>query len=306
MAGTKISALTDGTTAAETDRIPICRDPSGTPLNRYISPAYIKDYILGLANTWSAEQTITPAANTSALVVSGFSLTGSNAQSLLSLAGTWNTSGTPTALDLDMLDTASNAAALLMNLKIGGASRFRVTKAGAAVLANSIVITESGSNLYFMTTGGAAVPFGNGNSATIGGSNGVPGGGQAINVASTWAMAWANGSNWYDTKDTALFRDAAGILAQRANTTAQGLRVYYTWTNSSNHQRAAINTAAANIELAAETAGTGADDIDVKLTPAGTGVVQFGSHSAVAAETVTGFITIKDAAGNARKLAVLS
>lgn len=36
------------------------------------------------------------------------------------------------------------------------------------------------------------------------------------------------------------------------------------------------------------------------------GVLSFGSHSAIGAETVTGFITIKDAAGNTRKLAVVS
>jgi hypothetical protein len=38
----------------------------------------------------------------------------------------------------------------------------------------------------------------------------------------------------------------------------------------------------------------------------GTGNVRFGTHSAIAAETVTGYITIKDSAGNTRKLAVLS
>lgn len=36
------------------------------------------------------------------------------------------------------------------------------------------------------------------------------------------------------------------------------------------------------------------------------GTVGFGTHSAIGAETVTGYITIKDAAGNTRKLAVVS
>lgn len=39
---------------------------------------------------------------------------------------------------------------------------------------------------------------------------------------------------------------------------------------------------------------------------AGSGVVRFGTHSAIAAETVTGYITMKDSAGNTRKLAVVS
>lgn len=57
MADTKISALTDGTTAAETDRLPVARSPFGLGDNRYVTPAYIKDYILGLANTWTSTQT---------------------------------------------------------------------------------------------------------------------------------------------------------------------------------------------------------------------------------------------------------
>lgn len=47
-------------------------------------------------------------------------------------------------------------------------------------------------------------------------------------------------------------------------------------------------------------------NIDLALTPKGTGVLRYGTHSALAAETVTGYITIKDAAGNSRKLAVVS
>ena len=47
-------------------------------------------------------------------------------------------------------------------------------------------------------------------------------------------------------------------------------------------------------------------DLDLSLTPKGVGNVRFGTHGAIGAETVSGFITIKDAAGNARKLAVVS
>jgi hypothetical protein len=47
-------------------------------------------------------------------------------------------------------------------------------------------------------------------------------------------------------------------------------------------------------------------DVDLNLTPKGAGVVKMGTHSALSGETVTGYITIKDAAGNVRKLAVVS
>ena len=69
--------------------------------------------------------------NAASILVSNYSLTGSDATSMFDLAGTWNTSGTPTAIKLNMTDTASNASSLLMDLQVGAASKFRVSKAGA-------------------------------------------------------------------------------------------------------------------------------------------------------------------------------
>jgi hypothetical protein len=43
---------------------------------------------------------------------------------------------------------------------------------------------------------------------------------------------------------------------------------------------------------------------DLKLTPSGN--VVFGTHSALGGETVTGFITIKDAGGTSRKIGIVS
>ena len=47
-------------------------------------------------------------------------------------------------------------------------------------------------------------------------------------------------------------------------------------------------------------------NVDLYLQTQGTGVVRFGTHSAIGGETVTGFITVKDASGATRKLAVVS
>lgn len=55
---------------------------------------------------------------------------GSLAGNLLNLAQTWNTSGTPTAVKLNVTDTSSNASSLLMDLQVGGTSKFKVSKAG--------------------------------------------------------------------------------------------------------------------------------------------------------------------------------
>jgi hypothetical protein len=83
---------------------------------------------LGVAQTFTATQTITPAVNTSGLVGSGYSLTGSANASFMDLAGTWNTSGTPTLIKANVTDTASNAASMLMDLQVGGTSQLTVRK----------------------------------------------------------------------------------------------------------------------------------------------------------------------------------
>ncbi|MFA5932017.1 MAG: tail fiber domain-containing protein [Candidatus Paceibacterota bacterium] len=51
---------------------------------------------------------------------------GSLAGSVLNLAQTWNTTGTPTAIKLNVTNTASNGASLFMDLQVGGVSKFSV------------------------------------------------------------------------------------------------------------------------------------------------------------------------------------
>jgi Pectate lyase superfamily protein/Right handed beta helix region len=51
----------------------------------------------------------------------------------------------------------------------------------------------------------------------------------------------------------------------------------------------------------------GADtNVDIKFTPKGTGTVRFGTHTALAAETLSGYVTIKDAGGTLRKVGIIS
>lgn len=47
-------------------------------------------------------------------------------------------------------------------------------------------------------------------------------------------------------------------------------------------------------------------NMDLVLEAKGTGNVRFGTHAAIGAETVTGYITVKDSGGTVRKLAVVS
>jgi len=74
--------------------------------------------------------------------------------------------------------------------------------------------------------------------------------------------------------DCILNRDAANILSLRNSTNQNKLRVTNTWTDASNYEYGALTgVQGASINLTAETAGTGADNLDIVLTPAGTGIV---------------------------------
>jgi len=95
-------------------------------------------------------------------------------------------------------------------------------------------------------------------------------------------------------------------IEQRNGTTSQTLETFHTYTDASNYQGFRISHSAAVSTLSAITAGTGADDVDIALAPAGAGRVAFGAHTALGAEVVTGYIEIKDAGGTVRKLAVIS
>lgn len=77
------------------------------------------------------------------LSLTGLSLTGSEAVNSLSITSTWNTSGTVTAILLDITDTASNAASLLMDLKVGGTSIFSVGKSNLITLGSAFTIAGS-------------------------------------------------------------------------------------------------------------------------------------------------------------------
>jgi hypothetical protein len=103
--------------------------------------------------------------------------------------------------------------------------------------------------------------------------------------------------------DLRLFRDAANTLALRNGTNAQVARIYGSFTSASVYKRLTLSSTTTVATVAAET-DTG--DMDLALTPAGAGNVRYGTHSAIGAETVTGYIEIKDAGGTIRKLAVVS
>ena len=125
----------------------------------------------------------------------GATQTGSSAIGTLSITQTWNTSGTPTAILANITDTASNAASLLMDLQVGGVSKFKVTKAGDATFGGQITVGYAG--LVDGSNNGTGVNLGNGSGVKVGstGQIGFTSGGPASSV------------------DTTITRSAAGIFA---------------------------------------------------------------------------------------------
>lgn len=152
---------------------------------------------------------------------------------IFDMADTWNAGGTTfTALKMNVTDTASAAASLLMDLQVGGATRFNVSKSG---LATSAVGYVAGVKVQIDT--------------------GLPG----LSMALEGSVAWSSTANYFNTKDLILLRDAANILAQRNGANAQSKRVYGTYTDASNYRRLAMGMTTAGVaSIAPEGAGTGA------------------------------------------------
>jgi hypothetical protein len=77
-------------------------------------------------------------ANKELLRGGGYSLTGANAQAMVELSGTWNTSGVPTLCRYNVNLTAVGAGALLVDRQVSGVSKYKVDKDGNATFAGTV------------------------------------------------------------------------------------------------------------------------------------------------------------------------
>jgi hypothetical protein len=185
----------------------------------------------------------------------------------------WSTSGTGLGVN-----AASGFAGNLLDLQVNGTSNFKVGSDG-------FVYGNAGGNGSLVLTGASAfgnVLFGSTTAIARIGSIGV-------NIRSSLSYGWSGSENATAAIDLSLFRDAADTLAQRRTTSAQTFRVYGTFTDASNYVRAALSSTSTAVTLAAETAGTGADNIPLNLTAAGTGTIKVNSVAeVVVSSTVAG------------------
>lgn len=175
--------------------------------------------ILG-ANTFTALQTITQASANAGIVAStGYSLTGSNATSMIDLAGTLNTSGSPDVVAFRITDTARGATTKLLNIYAGAAgatTMFNIDRLG--------LVTVPG------LSGNSGYSFGNGNVVVQNPQTNVLGlyanGNQlwvttnVLQVPSGSSFGWSSGAINLSNTDTQIFRKGAGIVG--AGTTVNG------------------------------------------------------------------------------------
>jgi hypothetical protein len=180
----------------------------------------------------------------------------------------WSTSGTGFGVN-----AASGFVGRLLDLQVNGTSFFNIGSTGTTQLlnirkagegTNGIDLPTNGQDFFVNSTVEWHVRVG------------------SVYARSTTSIGWNN--------DTFLFRDgAAHSIAQRNAANAQTFRVYGTFTDASNHVRAALSSTSTAVTLAAETAGTGADDIPLNLTAAGTGTIKVNSVAeVVVSSTVAG------------------
>ena len=196
-------------------------------------------------SNWNADHAVTNLVLTHGTITTDVNTLGATV--------TWNAAGvTFTAQKINVTDTASASGSLLADWQVNGASKCYLTKSGT--------LTFIGGDADQITLGNAS----------------------AINFFRTRISGHEDGRftvrnpSWSWNVSLGL-DEAAHTFAQHDGTNAQTHRVYGTYTNSSNYVRASLAATSTTVTLAAETAGTGADNVDVTITPAGTGGVDIGA-----------------------------
>lgn len=180
--------------------------------------------LLGTANVFTALQTITQgSANAGILASTGYSLTGSNATNMVSLAGTLNTSGAPSVFKMALTVTATSASTKYIDIMAGAA--------GATPVFSLHAGTFGGTAL-----GGQGIAFGDPNAdgaCTI--TSGRPGSriyfgctqqfgldisflGSAMAFRSGYLFQYSSTTDSFGSADLGFARNAAGVLEINSGT----------------------------------------------------------------------------------------
>jgi hypothetical protein len=223
-----------------------------------------------------------PVAATGTWITGGTSTT-TKPQVLIEPTGAtstaWSTSGTGLGVN-----AASGFAGRLLDLQVNGTSQVSFSGSGDGTFSGS-VLTRAGSYgnpaIRFGSTGPYIHAGGAGNNFQVVGGAGVTI--FSVNRDDNTVLFATGGAT------VRFSTTGSGIWEQRSGVTSQEYRLYGTYTNDSNYVRAALSSTSTAVTLAAQTAGTGADDIPLNLTAAGTGTVKVNSVAeVVVSSTVAG------------------
>lgn len=179
---------------------------------------------------------------------------------VLNLSATWNNAAvTFTGIEANFTDTASNAASRLMDLQVGGTTKFKVDKTGTPYIASD---TIRGINGYMEII-----------AATYDIFLSPSGGTRTVNIRATSTYGLAVCGDYplgfspgpMQATDVALRRDAANTLALRNSTSAQTFNIYNTYTDASNYERLSVGWASNILWVQPETLGTGNDYPEIRF-----------------------------------------
>ena len=153
-----------------------------------------------------------------------------------------------------------------VGMNLGAATGTSLALGGATLGSNALAVTGTGvfsgllQSAASVTTGSGATYMGlnSGSDVTLF-SNAYSGSsGAGIAVQSTGQYSFSSTTNATAAADVKLFRDAAGILAQRNGANAQTSRVYNTFTDASNGEWGEIGWASNVLSIGTKANGTGA------------------------------------------------
>ena len=212
---------------------------------------------------------------------------------LIDATQTWNSAATVfTGLKLNVTDTASSSSSLLMDLQVGGVSRFSVQKSGALT---GTKLTIASQSVPFTTIDHFAglyldsVVSGRGLTRRADIHSFEGSGGSGAHVVRLY-----NGSLQFET-DITLTRDSAQTLAQRNAGNAQIFRIYNTFTDASNYERGKLEWSSNVFRIGTEKAGAGSaralelqTDGTTRLTIGTTGLFTIADALNIAVGTTTG------------------